>query len=798
MASSRGPGRLRLGEGVAFGLLIAVLAVAGLLYLREELRGGPWRTPVFVARPEAPGAHPPVVAFMPGSGPATTKLAPGDRLVRAGDRELAGAWPWQVYAALYAAADPSGRVEVEVERGGARFVSTEPLAPIPHAWRNALLALSFAFTAILLLRRAPASSTARSFAVAALVWAIAQLQFEGAAPAQTYAYYVVRALAGCLWGPLMVWAAIRFPEGAWPEDRPLPRWPWVFAVLGPLWLSIFMGIPFPTAFALRANPTVGALVTAAVLVVAIGNYSLAAPLGRRQVKWVVLGCYLGLLPSLAGAVVGALEPERAWLWFGSQAALIAIPISILVAVTRSGMLDIDRLISGTASYTLLMVLFGAAALVVLPWLAEQASERAGVEKSVAQLVLGVALAFAAVRLEPRLRPHFERLFFAERHAFQAGIDQLVADLSKQPDASGVASLLGERLDALLGPEFCVIYARGADAYAPIFSRRCAITPHFEATSPLLAALAARSSAVDLERDRAVAARGAPADRAALAGLDAAVLVPVVREHTLLGFVALGRKGSGDIYTPTDLALLGMVGASVAASIRRFDDEEMLREARALQERLRQYVPASIANHLAGGRELEPGERPISVLFVDLRGYTSLAEGRGAEEIFRIVSAYTETVTRVVSQHGGTVVEFNGDGMMAVFGAPDPLPDKERRALAAARQIVAEVSGLQGLPLGPGGGRVSVGVGLATGAAYVGAIRSVDRYIWSAIGNTTNLAARLQSLSRELDAPIVIDDETHRAAPELARDFERRPATAIRGLRSTHDVFVLSRQSVAAL
>jgi len=184
--------------------------------------------------------------------------------------------------------------------------------------------------------------------------------------------------------------------------------------------------------------------------------------------------------------------------------------------------------------------------------------------------------------------------------------------------------------------------------------------------------------------------------------------------------------------------------------------------------------------------------------VDLRGYTSLAEGRGAEEIFRIVSAYTETVTRVVSQHGGTVVEFNGDGMMAVFGAPDPLPDKERRALAAARQIVAEVSGLQGLPLGPGGGRVSVGVGLATGAAYVGAIRSVDRYIWSAIGNTTNLAARLQSLSRELDAPIVIDDETHRAALELAGDFERRPATAIRGLRSTHDVFVLSRQSVAAL
>ena len=798
MGGSRGPGRLRLREGMVLALLIAVLAIAGVLYLREALRGGPWRAPVIVAPPEAPDANPLVVALGPGAGPDATTLRPGDRLIRAGPRELAGAWPWQVYAALNAEADSLGLVELAVERDGARFLSAVSVAPLPHTWRDALLGVCFAVTGLLVLRRAPASPMARSFAAAGLVWAIAQLEFPGAAPAQTYFYLAARALAGCFWGPLMVLAAIRFPEGAWPAGRPLPRWPWLFAAMGPLWTSYFMGIPFPTSFALRANPTLASAVIAAVLVVATRNYALAAPLGRRQVKWVLLGCYFGLLPSLAGTLVVALRPELTGFWFATQAALFAIPIAILIAVTRSNLLDIDRLISGTASYTLLMVVLGGAALVVVPWLAEQASRRAGIEKEVAQVGLGIALAFAAVRLEPRLRPHFERLFFAERHTFQAGIDQLVSDLSRQSDASSIASLLGDRLDGLIGPEFCVIYARGSDAFAPIFTRRCAITPHFEASSPLLAALAERSSAVDLERDRAVAARGAAADRGALAGLDAAVLVPVVRDGALLAFVALGRKGSGDIYTSTDLALLGMVGGSVAASIRRFDDEVMLRDARALQERLRQYVPASIADHLADGRELEPGERPISVLFADLRGYTSLAEGRGAEEIFRIVSAYTETVTRVVTQHGGTVVEFNGDGMMAVFGAPDPLPDKERRALAAARQIVSEVSGLRGLALGPGGGRVSVGVGLATGAAYVGAIRSVDRYIWSAIGNTTNLAARLQALSRELDAPIVIDDETHRAAHEQARDFERRPGTAIRGLRNAHDVFVLSRQAVAAV
>jgi class 3 adenylate cyclase len=793
--ASRPTALLRSPEGAFLALLLAVLTVAVGLYVREELRGGPWRSQVIVAPVGGRAAAPRVVAFAPGYDASASRLRKGDRLLRVGPRPLRGAQPWEVYAALYAEASRQGEVELEFERAGRRFTASERLAALPNAWRDVALGLSFAVTALVLLRRAPHSRMIRSFTASALAWAVAQVQFPGEAPGQTYAYFVVRSLAGCLWGPLAILAAVHFPEGAWPAERRSPRWPWLFAVLGLTWTGFFMGVPFPTAFAMRANPAVGSLVLASMLVVATRNYALAGPLGRRQVKWVLLGCYLAFVPSFFGSLVGAVRPDLTWLWFASQVALVALPLSIFIAVTRSNLLDIDRLLSGTASFTLLMVVLGAGALQVVPWIAGEASKRAGIDASLVQTALAVGVAFAIVRLEPRLRPHVERLFFAERQAFQSGIDQLVADVAKAPDTSSIAALVGAHLDALIGPEFCVIYARGSAAYAPIFSRRCAITPHFEIDSTLLRALAERAAAVDLERDRSVPARASPADRAALAGLDAAVLVPAVRDQSLLGFVALGRKSSGDIYTSTDLALLGLVGGSVSASIARFDDEEVLREARALQEKLRQYVPASIAERLAEGRDLEPGERAISVLFADLRGYTSLVERLAAEEIFRIVSVYTEAVTRVVAQHGGTVVEFNGDGMMAVFGAPDPLPDKERRALAAAREIVSEVSGLRGLDPTR---RVAVGVGLATGVAYVGAIRSVDRHIWSAIGNPTNLAARLQALSRDLDAPIVIDDETHRAACDEASDFERRPATPIRGLRAPRDVFVLAHASVQAL
>ena len=212
---------------------------------------------------------------------------------------------------------------------------------------------------------------------------------------------------------------------------------------------------------------------------------------------------------------------------------------------------------------------------------------------------------------------------------------------------------------------------------------------------------------------------------------------------------------------------------------KLDDEVVLREARELQQSLRRYVPGAVAEEIAGGRELDSAEREVTVLFVDLRGYTSLAEQRGAEEIFSTLNEYTETVSRLVRERGGTVVEFHGDGLMAVFGAPQPLEAKERAAVEAARDVLGALAG-----------RLEVGIGVATGLAFVGNLRAADRLIWSAIGNTTNLAARLQSLTRELDAAIAIDAATEARAGYVCADFDPHPGVAIRGRSERQDVWAL--------
>jgi len=316
------------------------------------------------------------------------------------------------------------------------------------------------------------------------------------------------------------------------------------------------------------------------------------------------------------------------------------------------------------------------------------------------------------------------------------------------------------------------------------------------SSPLIGTLRGRRAPLSLSDAgrRPDEAPLGPFDRAALETLQAEVVVPVRQDDALAAFLCLGPKRSGDVYTSTDLSHLAAVAETVSHQLRRFDQESVTREAQAMQESLRRYVPGAVAERLSSGTELASGEREVTVLFVDIRGYTTYAESRRAVEIFSTVNRYTETVSQIVQKHAGSVVEFNGDGMMAVFGAPRELAHKERAAVEAGREIVAAVGALPVEDTSGGETKLAVGVGIATGEAFVGNIQAVDRMIWSAIGNTTNLAARLQSLTRDLDASLVIDGGTWERAQPAAEDFEKRPEVPIRGRRESQDVYVLPMRS----
>jgi class 3 adenylate cyclase len=773
--------------------LVSLWAVCFALHVETVARG---RLPslrlleVWVAS-ESPEAYPRVRGFRPGAEVWSGTLKVGDELLSAGGADLRGVGPVGLLARALERAGPDLRLKLAIRRDGEIREVELPIRRHSQPWRFTVFSLGLVAMAVLVLLRARKSSAVRPFFAAVTWYGVMWCPFPGGPLEQTYAWVAIRCLAGMLSYPLFLRAILLFPEEAALRRRGVLAWTWIFALIGPAWVSLSFGILLPQEIGLHVNPTLGAAHNLCAIAAITRNYRHSGPIGRRQLRWVVYGIYLALAPVLVNVALVAVWPELWWLYDVTWNALYFIPICVLIAILRYNLADIDRLISATAAYTALAVVFLAAVLVGVPRLAQAASELVGIDPASGQMALSVVLAALLVPGQRYLRPQIDRLFFKDRYLLDQGIAELLPALSDCVDARDLIQRAGDGIHRLLRPESCIVYAGSDGSYSPVYVHGRVVPPAFEGTSPLIAALRERREPLALgdAGRRPDAAPLGPFDRAALETLDAELIAPVRHGQMLLAFLCLGPKRSGDVYTSTDVSHVAVLAEKVSASMLRFDQEEVIRQGRAMQESLRRYVPGAVAQQLASGTEPEPGEREVTVLFVDLRGYTHFSEGRPPAEVFSSASQYTEVVSAVVSRHGGAVVEFNGDGMMAVFGAPEPLENKEQAAVLAGIEMSHTVRTHADAGEHHTDRSASIGVGIATGPAFVGNIQAADRKIWTAIGSNVNLAARLQALTRDLGASIAIDERT-RSAAGAAAWFVPHEHTLIRGLSEPQTVYAL--------
>lgn len=751
------------------------------LHLDRQLGDPPlaW-VPLYVAPAADAAKYPEVVGYWPETPPEEQRLAPGDRLLAIGGEDAAGIGHFRLWEAMFAHAPQDLRVPVTAERDGARLESTVQLRSMPFAWQTVPLSLALGLSALLALHRGRGSPAARAYALGAIAYSLQWSFLFGGTRWETHAGLALFFAAGALYQPLTLRAGLMFPD----DVAVRARWPytlcWVFSLtaLG-LWAWLF-GAPISGDAGLRLLGASYSVWIAVFLAVLIRNYRRADGRGRRQLKWVLYGFALGLGPVAVGAVVFGARPDLRWVYEGSLTATVFIPICLYIAFIRYNLYDINRLITTTVAYTILApVLLGALFSVGLP-VAEWASGALGLRRETVLWVLAFAMAAPAPWLGQRLRPQIERIFFRKQFELERGIRELRARIPSFDGPGELLASVGAELARLLQLESLAIYARGGAAFAPVFGAGPTLPPGFDASGALCALLEDLRGPADSAR----IARWlrmptfSAVDRAALESLGVEAILPLHREEALDAFVCLGDKSSGDVFTRAELAQLEGLAERISVQLARFDEEKLLADQRSLWEKLASYAPGTVREEIARGADIAPGEREVSVLFIDIRGYTTFSETRDAGEIFRVVNAYTTAVSGVIREHGGSVVEFHGDGLMAAFGAPGDLPDKERAAVEAARAAVKVVESGHIAELGDI--RLGVGVGIATGMGFVGEIQSVDRKIWAVIGNTTNFAARLQSLSRELEASVVIDDTTWRRAGPSATGFREHADVRIKG------------------
>jgi class 3 adenylate cyclase len=230
-----------------------------------------------------------------------------------------------------------------------------------------------------------------------------------------------------------------------------------------------------------------------------------------------------------------------------------------------------------------------------------------------------------------------------------------------------------------------------------------------------------------------------------------------------------RRGDYSVRVPvvaTDE--IGALAQSFNTMIEGLEERERLRSAFGA------YVDPGLAERvIKEGADLAGEEVEVSVLFLDIRKFTAFAERAEPAEVVKLLSDLWELTVPVLLQHGGHANKFIGDGLLGVFGAPEPLDDHADRAVQAALEVARRVQA-------EFDGRIEVGIGVNSGPVIAGTVGGGGRVEFTVIGDAVNTAARVEAATRETGDRVLITEDTRRRLRTQVFELDERKAVELKG------------------
>lgn len=261
------------------------------------------------------------------------------------------------------------------------------------------------------------------------------------------------------------------------------------------------------------------------------------------------------------------------------------------------------------------------------------------------------------------------------------------------------------------------------------------------------------------------------------GVRSTICAPLITQSGVHGVLYADRLDPFAAFRSDHLELISAVAAQTAVTVETIKAHQRLAREEVARANYSRFLPEYVVQQLLenpNSFKLGGANQTITVVFADIRGFTSISETENPENVVNLLNHYFSAMTEIIFEHGGTLDKYIGDGMMALFGAPTATPvdalNAVKAAIAMQKRLVALKSDLDS----KGFSDVKIGIGLHTGVATVGYIGSERRSEYTAIGDTVNLAARLEA--NAAGGQILISEATAKAAGSGFSMKKRDPIT----------------------
>ncbi|HSB12164.1 MAG TPA: adenylate/guanylate cyclase domain-containing protein [Blastocatellia bacterium] len=272
-------------------------------------------------------------------------------------------------------------------------------------------------------------------------------------------------------------------------------------------------------------------------------------------------------------------------------------------------------------------------------------------------------------------------------------------------------------------------------------------------------------------------RFAQAKSIVLQNITSVMCSPLLSKDKVLGVIYVDCREAVKLLRDEDLELLNAVAAETSIAVDNAMTHKRLVREELARAKFRRFMPPHVVDEiLKSPNTLSLGgtNSCITVLFSDIRGFTSMSEMLSPQVVVQILNEYFADMTPIVFEYQGLLDKFMGDGLMALFGVPYPCDEAASNAVAAAVAMQRRMAKVNEDLVEAGLSEIGIGIGINTGTATVGYIGSRDRTDYTAIGDTVNLGARLEKQAQA--GQIIISSFTREA---IGDSFPLRPSTQIR-------------------